>query len=212
MPTFTWPTFNWDLPWSTYALWLYYFLLLAASFLGLLLAILGLPGIWLIVIVTAVYAFLAGSLNLAICVAVLLALGIVAELLETALGGAAAKKAGASKRGIFAAIVGGLIGGLVATFLIPIPIIGTLLGACAGAFLLAFAVELLWLKRTGEDALAIGVASAKGRLYGLVTKLAVGVVMLLTTAIWSFPPFHSNTTAAALPPPTTTTPTTTPAP
>lgn len=187
--------------------WLYYLVLLFVSTVGLLLAIIGLPGIWLIVAATGIYALLtAGAYAGLKTLVALILLGIAAEVLETALGGVAAGKAGASKRGVLGAILGGMAGAILGTPLIPIPIIGTIVGACIGSFVGAFAVELLWLKRTAKDSAKIGTGAAAGKLAGIFTKLLFGGAMLILAAFAALP-VGNITPPTTLP---TTTPTTLP--
>lgn len=190
--------------------WVYYLLLLLLGVTGLFLNILGLPGLWLIVGSAGIYAFVTGFEHLGLWGFItLFLLAVLAEILETALGGVAAKKAGGSKRGMIGAIVGGLVGGIAGTPLIPIPIVGTIIGACVGSFVGAFAVELFWLKRSAQDSLKIGTGAAAGRFLGIVAKSAIGIVMILITAIWALPIWGSGKPPATLPAPTTT-PTTLP--
>lgn len=183
-------------------LWVYYLVLLVVGVLGLALNVLGLPGIWLIVAATGVYAWLVGGSYLLWCLGVLILLGITAEIAESAFGGVEAKKAGGSKRGIVGAILGGLAGGLIGTVVIPVPVIGTVIGACVGSFVGAFAVEMVWLKKNAGDSWRIGLGAAKGRLYGTVIKLLFGAVMFLVSAVWALPVFApqaASVPAVALP-------------
>jgi uncharacterized protein YqgC (DUF456 family) len=168
--------------------WLSYALLLLISVVGLAVAVVGLPGIWLIVVAAIGYALFTGGVYIGLWgIVVLIALGVIAEVLEGALGGVAAGKAGASKRGMVGAIVGGLLGAILGTPLIPIPVVGTLIGAIVGAGAGAFAVEKFWLKRDTEASLKIGGAAAAGRLAGMITKLIFGGLMLITVAVWALP-------------------------
>lgn len=199
--------------------WLYYVLLLILGVTGLALNILGLPGLWLMVGAAGLYALLTGFEHLGIWgFLVLFLLAVMAEILETVLGGVAAKKVGGSKRGMVGAIVGGLIGGIAGTPLIPIPIVGTIIGACIGSFIGAFGVELFWLRKTPGDSFKIGTGAAAGRFMGIIAKSAVGIVMLLVTVIWAIPLWHStpptlppSSQPTLLPLPPTTLPATAPA-
>ncbi|MEL7240511.1 MAG: DUF456 family protein, partial [Planctomycetota bacterium] len=123
-------------------LWIYYLLLAITSLFGLVLNLLGLPGLWLMVVAQAVYGWWTGwqIVSWPSCLAVLL-LALFAELLEFVAGAAGSKQAGGSKRSIAGAVGGGVIGGIVFTPLIPIPVVGTVAGACIGAFLGAAILE-----------------------------------------------------------------------
>lgn len=168
--------------------WLYYLLLLFAGLIGVVLAIIGLPGIWLIVASAGLYSLLTGGSYLGVkALVALFALGVVAEVLETVMGGVAAGRAGGSRRGMIGAIVGGIIGAIAGTPLIPIPVVGTVAGACLGSFVGAFGVELLWLNRSTADSLKIGFGAAAGKLAGIVTKLIFGGLMFLLTALAALP-------------------------
>src|SRR5207237_787471 len=147
----------------------------------------GLPGLWLMVAATAVYGLITRWAYLGFkTMFALILIALIAEVVETVAGGAGAKRAGASKRGIAGAIVGGLIGALVLSFLIPIPVIGTIVGACAGSLLGAMLVEIS-IGREVVHSLRVGVGAAKGRLLGIISKLAFGLLMLLIALYAAFP-------------------------
>ncbi len=192
----------------------YYILLLILMLTGLFLNILGLPGLWLIVLSYIVYAVVTGW-NIyvglpSIIVVLLLALG--AELVEFLAGAAGSHAAGGRKRGMLGAIVGGIIGGIVGTGVIPIPIVGTVIGACAGAFIGAFALE--YTDKGADHAMRVGIGAAKGRFWGILWKSAFGILMFLVAAFAGLPMSDGPaiTPANTLPPTTassTTLPTTT---
>lgn len=171
--------------------WAYYLGLAVASFVGLLLAIAGLPGIWLMVLAAGVYAILTGGDPMGLWgIVVLIVLGVIAELLEAGLGGVAAAQAGGSKRGMVGAIVGGVVGAVAGT---PIfPIVGTVAGACVGSFVGAFVVELAWLRKTAAASLHIGTSAAIGKLAGILIKVAFGGVMMLVALLWALPVFRAD--------------------
>lgn len=186
--------------------WAYYLGLAVACFVGLLLAIAGLPGIWLMVLAAGVYAVLTGGDPMGLWgIVVLIALGVVAELLEAGLGGVAAARAGGSKRGMLGAIVGGLVGAVVGTPFFPI--IGTVVGACVGSFMGAFVVELAWLRKTTAASLNIGTSAAIGKLAGILIKVAFGGVMMLVAVLWALPLFRSDPEPPPMVPAPTTAPT-----
>jgi uncharacterized protein len=154
---------------------------------GLFLNILGLPGLWLIVISVVVYGWIFGWTYVGVwTIAVLVVLGLLAELVELLAGAAGSKAAGGSKRGMIGAIVGGIIGGIAGTPLIPIPVVGTIVGSVAGCFIGAYAIE--WaIGRTHGDAAVISYGAAKGRIVGLLAKTAFGVVMAIWAAVAAIP-------------------------
>jgi uncharacterized protein len=165
----------------------YYILLLLLMLTGLFLNILGLPGLWLIVISYVGYALMTGwDVYVgwpSVVVIVLLALG--AELVEFLAGAAGSAAAGGRKRGMLGAIVGGIVGGIVGTGVIPIPIVGTIVGACAGAFVGAFAME--YTDKDVDHAMRVGIGAAKGRFWGIVWKTAFGLLMFLVAALSGLP-------------------------
>ena len=166
--------------------WVYYAALFALLLVGLFLNILGLPGLWVMVAAAFGYAWATGFGNFLGWqgLVVLTALAALAELLEFLAGSTGAKKAGGSKRGMVGAIVGGILGALFLSF--PLPIIGTIIGACLGTFLGAWAVELMVGKEMNQS-VQIGVGAAKGRLWGTLLKLSIGVVRLIVAVIVALP-------------------------
>jgi uncharacterized protein YqgC (DUF456 family) len=199
--------------------WTYYISLLILMLAGLWAVIVGLPGLWIMIAAVIAYAALTGWQYVGLwTIVILIVIGILAEIVETAAGGAGAKREGASKRGILGAIVGGILGGLFLTFLIPIPIVGTIVGACLGSLLGAMVTEIAIGKEL-EHSLRIGVGAAKGRLLGILSKLAFGLVILAISMWMALPwgapqlptkPFMAPTTLPTTSPSTapTTLPTT----
>lgn len=169
-------------------LWVYYATLLLLQLAGLALAVLGLPGLWLMVGTVAVFAWWTGFGGYAgwPVIGTLLALATAAEVVEFVAGAAGSAKAGGSKRGMAGAVVGGLVGAIAFTPLIPIPVVGTIAGACIGSFAGAFLVELGIWRDVGHST-KVGVGAATGRLIGIIVKLCFGAVMLLVAAIACLP-------------------------
>ena len=169
--------------------WLYFLLLLVTDAIGLVLAAFTLPGLWLMLAGAAIYAWLTGGQFISYrTLIVLLVMAGGAEIGEIFLSGAGAKRAGATRWGMFGGLVGGIIGGIFLTGLIPIPILGTVIGICLGSFMGAFTIEMALGQPLSQSAL-IGYGAAKGRFGGIVGKIAVGFIMLLITLCVA-PPFH----------------------
>ena len=148
------------------------------------------PGTWLIVLTMAVAAWVQrwprfdlgdGAVGWVTLIALVI-LAVIGEVLEFVTGAMRAKKAGASSKGLWAAIGGGVVGAILGTVLIPIPLIGTLIGASAGACVAAGCIELYNGKTLGA-ATRIGWSAAVGRLLGTIYKLIVGVIMWILAAI-----------------------------
>ena len=122
----------------------------------------------------------------------------------------ARKKAGATRWGIGGALVGGILGGLFLTAFIPIPIVGTVIGICLGSFLGAFGIEMV-MGQTISQSTRIGLGAAKGRLYGIVSKVGIGIVMFVVTVFAAMPihgrvvPIKAKATSTTTMPTTQTT-------
>jgi uncharacterized protein YqgC (DUF456 family) len=191
--------------------WIYFLLLLLTDLCGLILAAFTLPGLWLMLAGAAVYAWLTHGYYLGIkSLIALLVLATIAEIAEVFLGGAGAKKAGASGWGVFGGIIGGIIGGIFLTGLIAIPILGTIIGICIGSFAGAFIVELIMGQTLSQSAL-IGLGAAKGKITGIAGKVMIGLLMMLITFFAAFPIHPTKPPAAAATPAITTPAITTPA-
>ena len=167
--------------------WAYLAVLILVDGCGLILAAFTLPGTWLMLGAAAVYALLTHGRYLGWrTLLVLLLVTLAAEVGEFVLGGAGAKKAGATKWGIFGGLVGAILGGIFLTGLIPIPILGTVIGICLGSFAGAFGVELL-LGGPVWRSVRIGFGAAKGRLMGIVGKFTVGLGMFALSVAMAWP-------------------------
>ncbi len=160
---------------STALPWIGYVVLLVLIVVGLLVNILGLPGLWLIVLGVVGYAWMTEFAFIGWwTIGIIIALGLSAELIEFAAGAAGSAKAGGSKRGMAGAVVGGIVGGVVGT---PwLPVIGTIIGSVIGCALGAYLIE--WtIGKTHTQSIAIGVGAAKGKAIGLAAKSVFGVAM-----------------------------------
>jgi uncharacterized protein YqgC (DUF456 family) len=173
--------------------WIYYLVLAAVLLIGLLITILGLPGLWLMVGSVGLYALLPRTPPLLNVIWVLLGTALVAEIVEFLSSSAGAKKAGGTKRGMVGGVVGALLGGILLSFLIPIPVLGTIIGVCLGAFVGAAGVEML-IHGEVSRSIKVGAGAAAGRFIGVITKLGFGILILLI-ALWFSLPLSSGTNA-----------------
>ncbi len=156
--------------------------------LALATVIIGLPGNWFMLVFTGLFAWwgwdqsLIGGWTLLL----LLALALLAELVEFAAGMAGAARAGGGWRGSLGALVGGIVGGVIG-LLLPPPVVAALIGSCAGAGLGAYLLE-----RRGQDAAPkakrIGWSAGMGRLWGTLGKLALGGLIWVLATLASFWP------------------------
>jgi uncharacterized protein len=205
--------------WTTLFEWTGYLLLVAVLVTGWLLNILGLPGLWLMVLGHVLFGWATGWNRYVGLPSVLwlIGLALVAEVVEFFAGAAGSAKAGGTKRGMIGAIVGGFVGGIVGQIAIPIPVVGAIVGVLVGSFLGAALIERL-IEPDTDRAMAIGFGAAKGRLYGILIKSGFGVVIGLVSIFTALPvnpvtpPPAAPFTTAPASPPLTTLPTTGPMP
>jgi uncharacterized protein len=141
----------------------------------LLLNVLGPPGNWVLLAGAVAYAALTHFARLGWrTLAVMAALALVAEALETIVGLTYTSKRGATKLGTLGAFVGGLAGAALAAGLVP-PL-GALLGAFGGTFAGAFLFQYL-RERERDQALRAGRAAFVGRLLASGVKTLCGFWM-----------------------------------
>ena len=155
--------------------WLYFGLLALLALAGVLVTALQFPGTWLIVVAAVVYDWINGWSKIGWeILAILVGLAVVGELLELATSAWAARRAGASPRAAWGAVIGGFVGMFVLT--LPLPVIGTIAGAVLGCFVGAVVAELT-VRPDIAHTTRVGVFSAAGRVLGLVGKLAIAFAM-----------------------------------
>ena len=164
-------------------------LLILLNALWLMLVVFGLPGNWLIVISTCLFAWwrwddAVFSIYTLIAVA---AFAVLGELVEFFAGMVGARKAGASWPGSVAALAGAVTGAVLGTFLIPVPFFGTVLGACLGAGLLAWGLEFARGKKM-DDSVRYAVGAGVGEFFGITSKFALGIVIWVIVTVAAFWP------------------------
>jgi hypothetical protein len=155
----------------------------------LMLVIFGLPGNWLIVISTCLFAWWRwenGVFSI-YTLAILVVLAALGELLEFSAGMIGARKSGASWPGSITAIFGAIAGAVVGTFLIPIPFFGTLMGACLGAGIGVWGMEFSRGKKM-EHSVRYAVGAGLGEFFGITSKFILGILIWLTVAVAAFWP------------------------
>lgn len=155
-------------------------LLLSVNAAGVFMVALQLPGTWVILLATAIAAWVrwdAGTFGWWTLVS-LLVLAVVGEVVEFLGGMVGAKAAGAGRRAGWLALAGGIVGAIAGTFLIPIAIVGTLAGAGLGAAIGSITGDL-WEGRHWKPALHGGGGAAVGRITGTVGKLTIACLMWL---------------------------------
>lgn len=147
------------------------------AMLGCLVLIpIGLPGLWLIVIMT-LGLVLAGSVTwtFALIVAGVAAVAEVSEFLVPKRFGEAF---GGSRKAFWGAVIGGMVGLFVG---VPVPIIGPMVTVFAGTFLGAGAVT--WFEtRSFEASARVGWGVLLARTAAVALKVGVSVAVVLSVA------------------------------
>lgn len=165
---------------------LFALLLLAVLLASWSLTLLGVPGNWLMVAATTIYAyFMPADSRAAITwqpVVILLVLASLGEILELLAGAAGTASAGGTKRGAALALAGSLLGGLLGVFIgVPIPLVGPIFAALLFAGVGAMAGAMLgetWAGKNVGASWRVGKAAFWGRLAGTLGKMLVGAVMI----------------------------------
>ncbi len=165
-------------------LWALLFVLAVLIFWSL--NLLGLPGNWMIVAATVLYAWLisedgSGTLRWT-AVAIVASLALVGELLELGASAAGVRRVGGSRRGAFLALFGSVAGAMTGMLVgVPIPVLGSVIAALVFAGLGAL-VGAMFGELTAGRSLAnswkIGKAAFRGRLLGTLAKAVIGAVMV----------------------------------
>jgi hypothetical protein len=159
----------------------FFFLLIV----GLFSLFFGLPGTWIILGATLVYAWITDFAQVGAGLLFLFfLLSVVGEVVEYVFGIAGARRFGSSNRGIVFSLLGGFVGAIVGA-----PLFfgfGAVLGALVGAFLGAVLIEL-HTHGTGEwkKAVRSGWGNFLGRIAGMMTKvaIAIGMIVWITMAV-----------------------------
>jgi hypothetical protein len=177
--------------------WILYLLLAAVLLIGLYINLVGAPGLWVMVLGTLGYVWVTHGAYAGVrTIVVIVVLAGIAELVEFMAAGAAARRAGASKRGVWGALIGGILGAIFLT--VAVPIIGTIIGVCVGTFLGALVGELTGGSELGGS-MRIGIGAVWGRLLGTLAKLLFGCAILGTVLWTALPPIHLSWRHRALP-------------
>ncbi len=150
--------------------------------IGVLLAAVTLPGIWLMALGALLMRLWVPDLVPWWVIITALGLAVAAEALEFIAGAVGARRGGGSKRSAVGAVIGGVIGAILGTVLIPIPLVGTILGSALGSGILAVGLELTLQplpdaapRETGHMR-RVGSSAFIGRLVATVIKSIFAVV------------------------------------
>ncbi len=144
--------------------------------MGCVLAVFQLPGTWLILVVSGLYAWHFEWARIAWSTLALLAvLAAGAELAELLAGMRGARRAGATPAASWGALIGGFCG-MILFSVIPLPIIAQVAGGVVGCFSGALIVEYHLHGDLGQGS-RVGYGAAVGRLVGMMVKLMTAFVM-----------------------------------
>ncbi len=117
--------------------------------------------------------------------AALLGLGELIELVASVVG---AKKGGASRRGMWGALIGGIAGAIVFQVAVPIPIFGALVGAIIGTFVGAVIGEISGEQpQTIKGSLKPAIGASIGRIIASMSKVGIALavwIVLCVSAFW----------------------------
>lgn len=149
--------------------------------------LIALPGNWLAVALLAAYAWLGpqeGRIAIGyIPVVVAFVFALVGEGLEFIAAAMGAQRAGASRKSTFYAVLGSMIGAIVGAIIgVPVPVIGSVLAAIlfGGFGAAAGAMYGEWTDgRDWKENWTIGHAAFWGRTIGILSKVSVGLVIVM---------------------------------
>jgi uncharacterized protein YqgC (DUF456 family) len=146
---------------------------------GLVLVPLGLPGLWVMVGAILAYGWLTDFRPLSVAlIAIVLALALIGEIIESWLGFRFAKRYGGSSRSGWGALIGGIAGAIIG---VPIPVIGSVIGAFLGSFIGAALFEYSASRQLGVATRA-GWGSVVGRAAAAAAKVGLGVIIAVLAA------------------------------
>lgn len=172
-------------------MWVIAIIATISAFAGMVFVVLALPGIWMMVLVSALCMWWQPEIISWKAVLTLTILGIVSEAIDLFASAAGSKKFGGSKRGALGAIIGTIVGAIfggVFLSVIPIvgwvigPILGGILGAGAGALM----VERGIVQQTWGDSFKSGGGAAVGRTVSVFVKLGLTIVAGLFFVLATF--------------------------
>jgi uncharacterized protein YqgC (DUF456 family) len=138
---------------------------------------LGLPGVWIMILVLAAGTW-AGEVSAGLFVALLM-LALLAELAEWAAVDRVGRRWGGTRRTFWGALVGGILGAIVG---VPVPVVGSVLGVFVGT--MAGAAVASWSEaRHGPTALRAGWGALLGRAVAVALKTTAGLLILIVGGI-----------------------------
>lgn len=155
-----------------------------AGVIGMVVTLVGLPGIWLPVVAALVVQWQHPETYDWWTIGAAVGVGVLAEVFEFVAGALGAAKAGGTKRSAAGALVGALVGAILGTPLFPV--VGTVIGAVVGAGIGAALMDKTKVDRDWRSALRVGQGAAVGRMVATVVKSAAGLAMTAILAVGAF--------------------------
>ncbi|MCC7290240.1 DUF456 domain-containing protein [bacterium] len=144
------------------------------ALIGVLITLVGLPGIWVIFTSVMMWGVSTGFEQLTVqWILLFLAITLASTFIDNLTIILGAKKSGASNWGIVGAIVGMMIGTLV----------GNIPGMIIGAFVGAVMVEVFIAKKEGSEAIKAGIGTMVGFFLGILLKFVVAILMIYLWAV-----------------------------
>lgn len=133
------------------------------------------PGPWIIVAAAGGFGWWNGWQRVTLMtLGALIGVALLGEAVEFFTAMVTARRAGASRRAGWGALVGGFAGMIFLS--IPVPLIGTVVGALLGCFAGAAIAELTARRELGQGA-KVGVFAAIGFVLGGAAKTAIAMAM-----------------------------------
>ena len=179
--------------------WMQYVVASVFALIGLVcvgLVMLQLPGAWILLALAVVIevfdhwylttepAVTFGWWWLGGCAA-MLGIGELIELVASMVG---AKKGGATRRGMWGSLIGGIAGAIVFQVAVPIPIFGALVGAIVGTFVGAIVGETSGRQpQTLKGSMKPAIGASIGRIVASMSKVGIALavwIVLCVAAFW----------------------------
>ena len=138
--------------------------------------LIGLPGNWMILVLTVIFGFISDWAVISFTeTAVLGGLLLLGELMETLVALKGANKYKPSKWAYVATVVGAIVGAIVGTGVVPL--VGSVIGAAVGVFGFTYLVES-YVSGYSEQAEKVAKSAMIGSLIGMCVKftIAFGVI------------------------------------
>lgn len=146
-----------------------------------LLIFVGLPGSWIALACMAIYAvstrFTAVGWRMLL---VMTGIAVAGEIAESFLGVVYVARKGATKWGVLGAFFGGIAGAIAGTMILPV--VGSIVFGFAGAFGGAVLLEYAYY-RSLDRALQTGFFAFMGKLFAMLVKFALGLVIMMLFVI-----------------------------